>query len=139
MKGDVMPDFSALWIEDFPIPPHAIMALAALAIGALQFAMAKGTATHKAFGYLWIALMAGVAITGLFIHTLQVWWILSPIHLLIPVTLISLLAGIWSARKGNITAHKATMISLFLTALIVTGGFTLIPGRAMHAVFFGTG
>lgn len=138
-RGYIMPDFSHLWGETFPIPPHAIMALAAFGLGALQFASKKGTDLHRALGYVWVFLMAAVAITALFIHELRVWGPFSPIHLLIPLVLISLGLAVRAARRGDIRRHRSIMISLYVFALVVTGGFTLLPGRAMHQVLFGAG
>ena len=54
------------------------------------------------------------------------------------VTVISLIVGVRQARRGRITAHRWTMLSLFVFALIVTGAFTLLPGRAMHMVIIGS-
>lgn len=132
-----MPDLSALWAEPFPIPPHALLALAALLVGALQLIMPKGTGFHRGLGYFWSALMVGTALTALFIHDLQVWGLFSPIHLLVPLTLAGLWQGINFARQGDIQRHRRVMLQLFYLALIVAGLFTLLPGRAMHAVIFG--
>lgn len=132
-----MPDFAHLWAEPFPIPPHAMFALTALGLGFLQLVMPKGTRLHRLIGYVWALLMAGTAITALFIHEIRVWGAFSPIHLLIPVTLISLWLAISAARQGNIERHRKIMLLLFFLALVVTGFFTLLPGRVMYAVFFG--
>lgn len=134
-----MIDLNHLWAEPFPIAPHAIMALAALCLGLLQMYRSKGTASHRFIGYIWVALMTGVAVSALFIHTLNLWQGFSPIHLLIPITLFGLWRGIQAARAGDIARHKSIMTQLFLLALVVTGGFTLIPGRTMHSVLFGGG
>ena len=42
----------------------------------------------------------------------------------------------WRGRR-KVQAHRAIMINLFIFALVLTGAFTLLPGRVMHAVFFG--
>ena len=41
------------------------------------------------------------------------------------------------ARIGKISAHKRAMTMTYFWALLVTGGFTLIPERTMYLVFFG--
>jgi hypothetical protein len=50
-------------------------------------------------------------------------------------------AGVWQGvreiRRGNVQAHQATMKSVYLGALLLTGAFTLLPGRRMHDVLFG--
>lgn len=134
-----MPNLDALWSEPFPIPAHALMALAAFAIGIVQVAGPKGTRSHRALGYAWAALMTGTAVSAVFIHTLNIWGPFSPIHLLIPVTLLTLWLGVRSARRGDVRRHKRSMLLLFWLALVITGFFTLLPGRAMNGVLFGTG
>ena len=116
---------------------HAIAAIVALAVGALQLLSTKGTVLHRSLGYLWVALMAGVAISGFFIHTIR--WIgpFSPIHLLSVVTLWTLGAAITAARRGEIALHGKAMRARFVQALLLAGAFTFLPGRIMHAVFFG--
>ena len=51
-----------------PIPLHALAAILALVIGAAQLWLAKGTARHRQLGYVWVGLMAFVAISGFFIY-----------------------------------------------------------------------
>lgn len=134
-----MPDFAHLWAEPSPIPLHAIMAMAALLLGVIQMARPKGTKSHRLIGYAWVLLMLGTALSAMFIHTINLWGKFSPIHILIPVTLVALWQGVQAARMGDVKRHKSIMQQLFAFALIVTGLFTLLPGRAMHAVFFGGG
>lgn len=130
-------DFAPLWAEPAPIPAHAMAAFAALALGAVQFALPKGTALHRWTGYAWVLSMAFVAASSFAIYTLQVIGPFSPIHLLSALTLVSLAQAIRAARQGKIAQHRAIMRSLYFLALIVTGLFTLVPGRVMHAVVFG--
>jgi uncharacterized membrane protein len=119
-----------------PIPLHAICALAALVVGGMQMFMQKGTALHIAAGRLWVALMTIVAMSSFFIYDLKVWGDYSPIHILSAWTLLSLGAGIYFIRKGDIRHHKFVMTSLFYLALVLTGAFTLLPGRLMNTVLF---
>jgi len=119
-----------------PIPGHALVALAMLVLGAWQLAATKGTRRHRVVGWLFVLGMAYVAISALFISELQTWGYFSPIHLLIPVTLFSLWVSVRDARRGDIKAHARGMISLFVLAVVVTGLFTLMPGRVLHKVFF---
>jgi hypothetical protein len=53
------------------------------------------------------------------------------------MTYYGLYEGIREIRRGNVEAHQASMKSLYLCALLLTGAFTLLPGRRMHAVLFG--
>ena len=112
-------------------------ALAALGLGAAQLLSPKGTTLHRALGYLWVTLMAGVALSSFFIHEIRLVGLFSPIHLLSIFTLFSLGWAIYAARQGDVVRHRIIMLSLFFFALVVTGAFTLLPGRIMNAVLFG--
>ena len=120
-----------------PIPFHALAALAAAGLGAVQLWRPKGGRLHRQLGYLWVALMAGVAISGLFIHELRMAGPFSPIHLLSLITLASLWVAVSRARHRDIAGHRRVMILLFWLALVLTGLFTFWPGRVMHGVIFG--
>ena len=126
-----------LFQESAPIPTHAMAAMAAVILGGLQLASAKGTTQHRVLGWSWALLMMYVSVSSLFISSLRLWGAFSPIHLLSVWTLFSLGMAIYHAREGNIRQHKIWMVLLYVLALLVTGVFTLWPGRVMHAVLFG--
>jgi uncharacterized membrane protein len=119
------------------IEVHAALAFAAIALGAAQFALPKGVALHRALGWSFAVAMMGVAGGSLFIHTIRTWGPWSPIHLLSLFTLIMTPLAVLAARRGRIQSHRSAMIWLYSLALVVTGFFTLWPGRIMHAVVFG--
>ena len=126
-----------LFQESAPIPTHAMAAMAAVFLGGLQLASAKGTTQHRVLGWSWVLLMTYVSVSSFFISSLRLWGAFSPIHLLSVWTLFSLGMAIYHAREGNIRQHKIWMVLLYVLALLVTGVFTLWPGRVMHAVLFG--
>ena len=119
------------------IPLHAFAAMAAFALGIVQFAAPKGTLPHRTLGWIWVGLMAVVALSSFWIHQIKLLGPWSPIHLLSIFTPIMLVVGVIAARSHNVRRHKITMISIFAGALMVAGLFTLVPGRVMHAVIFG--
>lgn len=119
------------------IQVHAALAFAAIALGAGQFALPKGVTLHRALGWAFALAMMGVAGGSLFIHTIRMWGPWSPIHLLSLFTLAMTPLAVWAARRGRIASHRSAMIWLYALALVVTGLFTLWPGRIMHAVVFG--
>ena len=126
-----------LFNEAQPIPFHAMAAMLAIVIGAIQFSMKKGGIKHKALGYIWVSLMLFVSISSFFIHEIKLWGNYSPIHLLRIWTIFSVGLAIYFVRVGNIKRHRQVMIALYGFALILTGLFTLLPGRAMNQVMFG--
>ena len=119
------------------IPVHAFAAIAAFALGLVQFAAPKGTLPHRTIGWIWVLLMASVAASSFWIHEIRLLGPWSPIHLLSIFTLIVLPISVWRARHHEIAGHRRIMIMLFAGALVIAGLFTLLPGRIMHAVFFG--
>ena len=123
--------------QTHPIPFHAILAMIAIILGGIQLSMKKGGAIHKLLGRIWVGLMMIVAITSLFIHEIKLWGAYSPIHLLSLWTIFFLGLGIYFVRVGNIKRHKQVMIALYFFALILTGFFTLMPGRIMHQILIG--
>jgi uncharacterized membrane protein len=136
-KGTEM-SFAPLLDATHPIPVHGIAALICLIFGLAQLLMRKGTTLHRRLGWVWAVLMALVAVSGLFIWELRLFWLFSPIHLLSLLTLWALARGILAARQGRIADHKRAMKQLYGLALVITGGFTFFPGRIMYLVLFGT-
>lgn len=126
-----------LFSEPFPTPPHAVFALIALVIGAIQLSARKGTSGHRYLGYLWVGCMTIVAATGFFIHEIRLIGPYSPIHLLSLFVLVMLVVSIRAARRRDIERHRKSMIYMYVLGLLLTGAFTLLPGRAMHGVLFG--
>lgn len=126
-----------LFAEPPPIPWHALAALAALVLGAAQFALPKGTWRHRAVGFAWAGLMLVVAASGFWIHEISLFGPWSPIHLLSALVLVAVPLAVWHAHRHRVDRHRKAMISLYLLALVGAGFFTLLPGRAMHQVVFG--
>src|SRR3954466_11117703 len=95
------------------IPLHAFAAMAAFALGIVQFAAPKGTLPHRTLGWIWVALMALVAISSFWIHQIRLFGPWSPIHLLSIFTPIMLVLGMFYARRHNVRGHRITMASIF--------------------------
>ena len=123
----------------FVIQLHAFAAMGAFGLGLLQFAAPKGTLPHRTLGWIWVALMLVIAISSFWIYGKGARLVgpFGPIHLLSIVVLTLLPIGLLFAHRHNASGHARTMVSLFIGALIIAGGFTLLPGRIMHAVAFG--
>ncbi|WP_020041222.1 DUF2306 domain-containing protein [Salipiger mucosus] len=130
-------NWQALWNDGAIITIHAFVALIAMGAGAFQLAAPKGTALHKALGYFWVGAMAIVAATSFWIHEFRWFGPFSIIHVLSILVLTTLVYSVSAIRQGRVAAHRNSMIQLYALALLLTGAFTLIPGRTMHTVFFG--
>src|SRR6195952_421134 len=118
------------------IPLHAFAAMAAFALGIVQFVAPKGTLPHRTIGWIWVGLMASVAVSSFWIHQIRLLGPWSPIHLLSIFTLVMLPLGVWRAHHHEVNAHRRIMIGIFTGALVIAGLFTFVPGRIMHMVLF---
>lgn len=120
------------------IPLHAFAAMAAFVLGLVQFAAPKGTLPHRTVGWIWVLLMIVVAASSFWIHSIRLVGPFGPIHLLSIFTLVVLPLAVWRAHTHRVADHRRMMIFIFAGALVVAGLFTLVPGRIMHRVIFGT-
>ena len=125
------------------IAVHLSAALAAVAIGPVAvWARRGGTQRprlHRAFGYAWVTLVLATALTAVFIRDFRLPNVAgyTPIHILVPITLFSLWVAFRKLARGDIAGHRRWMQSLYVSACIVAGAFTLMPGRYLHTLLFG--
>ncbi len=120
------------------IPLHAFAAMAAFALGVVQLAAPKGTLPHRALGWIWVALMMVVALSSFWIHQIRLLGPWSPIHLISIFVLGMVPLAVWQAHRHRVSAHRRAMILTFTGALVIAGAFTLLPGRIMYNVVFGS-
>ena len=127
----------------FIIYAHAFFALLAIPFGIVIFLTEKGTALHKMIGRFWVFSLIVVSLSATFIQTINPGQY-SLIHLLIPYTMGSLIYSIWSIQRFKKTriqkykrSHKFSMIGVYVGALLIAGGFTLMPGRFFHTLLLG--
>jgi uncharacterized membrane protein len=124
------------------IAVHMTAAILALATGPVALWARKGATQrpklHRAFGYAWVTLMIITAVSALFIRDFHLPNLAgyTPIHLLIPVTLVMLVLAFWFIAKGNVNGHRKTMQRLYVGACIVAGAFTLMPNRYLGNLVF---
>ena len=117
------------------IAVHMSAAITAVVLGPFALWARLGRITrprlHRALGYAWVTCMIAAALSAVFIRDFGLlnFQGYTPIHLLTPVTLLSLYKAFFYLHQGNIQGHRKTMQSLYLGACIVAGAFTLLPGR----------
>ena len=115
-----------------PIPHHALAAVLAALVGAVQLWLTKGTVLHRWLGYVWTSLIVFVALTGFFIFETEVAppfnYLSKPLSALV---IVMLWWGIRLARAGKIKEHRQTMIQLFWLTMLI-GLLTIQPERIMH-------
>jgi uncharacterized membrane protein len=118
-----------------PMAIHLAAVAPAVAIGAIQMLMRKGTRAHRALGWLWVLSMSVVAVSSFWIFEIRRGAGFSVIHLLSAWTLIAMSAAIWHIRRGNVRAHKRFMIGTLL-GLAGAGLGALAPGRFLSQLLF---
>ncbi len=116
---------------------HAIAALCAIVVGAVQFALPKGQVAHIWLGRVWVLLMVAVTLSSFLIFEIRLLGPFSHIHVLSVFTLGVLYKSIRAVRRGQISVHRKAMTWLYCLSLLLAGAFTLLPGRIMHQVLFG--
>jgi uncharacterized membrane protein len=118
---------------------HVAATLIALATGAVQLMRKRRGGLHRTLGWTFVVAMAAAASSSFLIHNSRgLFGLFSPIHLLSILSLVMLPLAIWYARRRNMRRHRIIVLSLFWLGLVIPGALTLVPGRIMHAVVFGT-
>jgi len=122
---------------------HMSAALGAVATGPVALwarrARQQHPRLHRAFGYAWVTLMVVTAVSALFIRDFSMPNLAgyTPIHVLVPVTLGSLVVAFWRLARRDIAGHRTVMQQLYFWACIVAGSFTLLPQRYLGQVVWG--
>ena len=130
------------------IAVHMTAALFALVVGPVALWARRSPAVapsrprtrlHRAAGYAWVTLMLLAALSALFIRDVRLPNIggFTPIHLLIPLTLGSLLVAFVALSRGDVRRHRIWMTSLYLSACVGAGAFTLKPNRFLGQLVWG--
>ncbi len=119
---------------------HLATVLPAFIIGTILLLIKKGTTFHKVSGRLYMILMLITAVVTLFMPAhvgVRFFKHFGWIHLFSFLTIYTVPTAYTAIKKGNVKAHKRKMILLYVGAILIAGGFTLMPGRYLHDVLFG--
>ncbi len=134
-----MTSLAPLFDASFAVQFHVYTVVPAAVIGGIMLLRRKGTPTHRVLGRIWVLLMVATAISSFFIHEINLWNGFSPIHVLSIASLAACVVIVWSARAGNLRAHRSAVRGLYFGGIGIAGLFTFAPGRIMHALVFGEG
>jgi uncharacterized membrane protein len=122
---------------------HLTAALGALVIGPVALWARKGAkqrpVLHRAFGYGWVTLMLVTALSALFIRDFGLPNLdgYTPIHLLVPYTLLGIFWAFWCLAKKDIPGHRKNMQRMYFGACVGAGLFTLLPNRYLGQLVWG--
>ncbi|WP_176695855.1 DUF2306 domain-containing protein [Phenylobacterium immobile] len=130
------PDWALLGALSPVIKIHLYAALAAVALGAALMVVRKGRAFHRAAGWTWVALVAAVAGSSIFITELNHGgW--SLLHLFTGWTFLILPLAVIAARRRSVARHRRMMMGLFYGGFAINLLIAFIPGRTLWQAVFG--
>ena len=130
-------DLAPFFAAPFAVQLHTAAAIVAFLVGAVQmFGPGFGRLLHICLGILWVSAMAVVVLSSVFIRDL---FAVGPsmITIFIPITTVGLVIGLWRLAHRDFRGHGAAMRILYVSAMLIAGGFTFVPGRLMHQLAFG--
>ena len=139
----IQPSKTAFWWDDYPMTYfqltflHLTTVLPASVIGSILMLRRKGTRSHRLWGKVFLLMMLFTAIITLFMPAaVGPRWLghFGVSHLFCIAVFISVPRAYFAARRGNIRAHRANMIGLYVGAIHIAGVFTFTPGRMMHGL-----
>jgi uncharacterized membrane protein len=115
---------------------HIAAVAGAFLIGTWMMMRPKGTRPHRTLGPAFMVLMMVGATSAFWIQHLNKGNF-SFLHLLSIFVLVTVPYGWLMARRGNVRAHRFTMIGLYFGGLWIPGALAFLPGRVLHRALFG--
>ena len=119
---------------------HLATVLPAFVLGTWLLFNRKGTPHHRLLGKIYMLLMLITAFTALFLPALVGPKMLNHfgfIHLFSLLTIYTVPTAYLAARRGDVSAHRSSMIWLYVGGLIIAGTFAFGPGRLLNRWLFG--
>lgn len=116
---------------------HLWLAVGALILGPIALWLRKGSRGHRGLGYSWITLMAGAALSSIFIRDFKLPNLhgYTAIHLLTIATFAGIGLGIWHITQRNVARHRQSM-QLTYGAAVMAGLFALLPNRYLGSLLW---
>jgi uncharacterized membrane protein len=115
---------------------HMATIIPAIPLGAYVLFVKKGGPRHRLLGRIWLGLMLTSALATIFIKNLNQGHF-SWIHLLTLLTLLMVPRAYLAARRRDFATHRKVVLGLYVSALLIAGLFTFLPGRTMWQWAFG--
>jgi uncharacterized membrane protein len=113
---------------------HAIFILTMVVTGWGMLALPKGDRRHRVLGWTWVVAMTLMGISSMTVPHGSAW---ISAYFGGGSALVLMAWGIWKVKRRKYRDHARTMVMLMI-ALIVMTLLAIMPGRLMHAVFFGS-
>ena len=119
---------------------HLVTAIGTLLLGIVILSRRKGTWSHRRLGWVWVVLMGSTALTSAFIRDDRLPNLAgyTPIHGFTLFVAVMLPLAVWHIRHGNVRGHRKAMQGIFIGGCLVAGLFTVLPGRFLGSLLWGT-
>jgi uncharacterized membrane protein len=118
---------------------HLATVVPAFVLGSYLMVSRKGSPMHRLMGKIYMALMMTTAVIALFIKAEvgpQLLGHFGFIHLFSVLVLTAIPRAYFAAVRHDRRAHAISMISVYLGALVIAGGFAFMPGRLLNTWLF---
>lgn len=119
---------------------HFVTIFPAFLIGTWLLVRPKGTPNHRLLGKIYMVLVLFSVVVSLWMPARVGPAFLGHfgfIHGLSVMAVVSVVVAWRAIKVGNIKRHKGAMVGLYAGGMLIAGGFTLMPGRMLHAWLFG--
>ena len=119
---------------------HLATVIPCFVIGTTLLLVRKGTSFHRTAGRIYMVLMLFTACITLLMPAQVGPRFLDHfgyLHGFSFLTIYTVPTAYIAIKRGNVKAHRRKMILLYVGAILIAGGFTLLPGRYLYEIFFG--
>lgn len=118
---------------------HLATVVPAVAIGTWLMVSRKGSGPHRVLGRAYMVLMFVTGVISLLMPAAvgpTSFGHFGFIHLFSLLTLWSVPAAWFAARRHDVLAHRGYMIGLFVGGILIAGAFAFMPGRLLNQWLF---
>lgn len=118
---------------------HLATIVPAFFMGTYLLMSRKGTPQHRWIGKLYMVLMLLTAMITLFMPAKvgpQFLHHFGFIHFFSVMVIFTVPIAYLAARRGDIKAHRANMVGMYIGGLLIAGAFAFMPGRLLHQWLF---
>ncbi|MAM70599.1 MAG: hypothetical protein CMP91_05585 [Gammaproteobacteria bacterium] len=119
---------------------HLSTIVPAFLIGTYLLIKRKGSPRHKMLGKFYMSLMLTTGIITLFMPAYigpQLLNHFGYLHLFSLLVLVSVPMSYLAIRRGDVLAHRNSMIGLYVGGILVAGSIAFLPGRMLTQLLFG--
>lgn len=119
---------------------HLATVVPAFLLATFLLFMPKGTGLHKLIGKFVMLMVLVTAIITLFMPATlgpSLYGHFGFIHIISVFVIYSIITAYVAAKRGDIKAHKAKLVGIYIGGFFVAGALAFMPERLLHGLLFG--